>query len=297
MGNVLGEWDSEAKGDSTYCGDDILSTINDELMEKILANLELKDLVSLCKTSKKMKEHVQNFSLHYVLSYSRMDRLLEFINCEILNPSELMLKKRITQHEPVNLKTSVQYLKWVKLYGHMIRRYSITEAEEFPHYGNPSYIRRQPYPLLGRDIVRLKTVCWLYFKKNLPQVPAGKYQVSLHLQLRADLSWPSVGGSSTAQLTVFKENVDKSEPPLADVVMESEYWRKIKCDKFDNGLLRGKANIIRSTHSVGKEEWFFIKFKPFTILQDTNLAFEWKDIDNPYWKRGMCWDYIQIEKV
>ena len=172
-----------------------------------------------------------------------------------------------------------------------------TDAEEFPHYGNPSYIRRQPYPLLGRDIVRLKTVCWLYFKKNLPQVPAGKYQVSLHFQLRADLSWPSVGGSSTAQLTVFKENVDKSEPPLADVVMESEYWKKIKCDKFDIGLLGGKANIIKSSHSDGGEEWFFIKFKPFTILQDTNLAFEWKDIDNPYWKRGMCWDYIQIEKV
>ena len=45
--------------DSLYIGDDVLSAANEVLMENILMHLELKDLLVLSMTSKKMKEHVR----------------------------------------------------------------------------------------------------------------------------------------------------------------------------------------------------------------------------------------------
>ena len=64
------------------------------------------------------------------------------------------------------------------------------DAETFPHLGNPAYIIREHYPSLGRNVVRLITVCWLHFYKILPEIPPGKYKISLHFELMDELNWP-----------------------------------------------------------------------------------------------------------
>lgn len=292
----------QSKGEFNRCfdyykGDDVLSTTNDVIMENILMHLDVKDLSSLCKTSKKMKEHVQSFALHYVLSYSRMQNLHKFLQCGLLNPTEKAESDRITQCGDPNVSTSLYFLKCIKLYGQNIRRYSITEADEFTHYGNQNYIVREYSQLLRRDVVYLKTVCWLYFKQSLPNVPAGKYHVSIHFLLGETLHWPSGrlwGGNNkrTAQLKVIDENGDKDDPPLVEVEMEPEYWAQIKANKFQNGLLQGNAIVTENGNN-----WRLITFKKFRIEKPTNLAFIWKDIENPWWKNGMYWDYVEIKEV
>ena len=81
--------------------------------------------------------------------------------------------------------------------------------------------------------------------------------------------------------------------------MEPEYWKQIKSDKFENGLLQGHAKVTKTKHIGTKNGtyWQLITFKPFIIMKQTDLAFIWKDIENLGWKQDMYWDYVQIEEV
>ena len=63
-------------------GYDILSTMNDDIMENIMIYLDSKDLLSLSETSSRIEERVQTYALHYVLSYSRMDKMNSFLNSD-----------------------------------------------------------------------------------------------------------------------------------------------------------------------------------------------------------------------
>ena len=56
-------------------------------------------------------------------------------------------------------------------------RFQVSQCEEFPHLGNPAHIISKRDPVLGREIVELKSVYWLKFNKNLGKHDAGCYQV------------------------------------------------------------------------------------------------------------------------
>jgi hypothetical protein len=139
-------------------------------------------------------------------------------------------------------------------------------------------------------------VCWLHFKQIIPDVPAGIYEISVHFSLGYGFRWPSGrtwGGNnkSAAQLLVTDEN-SHDELPLVQVDIEPEYWSQIKQNKFENQLLQGKALVTKSG-----DYWHLITMKNVLVEKQTNLAFVWKDTDNPWWKEDMCWDYVQIKEV
>ena len=162
-------------------------------------------------------------------------------------------------------KKSAYAFKCVKLYGHFIRRYSITDAEKFSHYRNPSYIVREVYPPFGRDIVRLETVCWLKFKMIMSRIPSERYEVSIHFQLRADLYWTSgiqnwrADHNCIAHLKVIDEDVGKNEPLIVNVDIEADNWKQIQNGQFNNKLLKGNATVMREPNSLKRENWFFYK--------------------------------------
>ena len=283
-------------------GNDIISTIDGILIENILLNLDIRDLLSLCQTSKTINEHVKSFALHYVLSHRRLETLNNFLTHGLCNADDILIQIRIAKCGPPNLSNAIYYFKCIKKIC-PVRRFSVTEAIDFPHYGNPQYIVREEAQICNnrrRDVVHLRTVCWLHFKQVLSDVKPGTHQVSVHFRLGDHMSWhsgrmwgnASGNGKCPAVLQVVDEKDDELEPVLVEVNIEPEYWRKIKEDKFENGLLRGKANVSRSG-----EDWHLIKFKPFTITKQTNLAFVWKDVDNPWWKDDMYWDYVEIREM
>lgn len=54
-------------------------------------------------------------------------------------------------------------------------RFPVAQAEEFDHRGNPAHIVVERDPMLGRDIVNLKNVYWLSFRKRFgPHTPGEK---------------------------------------------------------------------------------------------------------------------------
>jgi len=43
--------------------------------------------------------------------------------------------------------------------------------------------------------------------------------------------------------------------------------------------------------------WHLIELGPFDLSQETELNFEFKDIENGSWKSGMQWDFIELRLV
>ena len=56
-------------------------------------------------------------------------------------------------------------------------RFSVADSEEFDHLGNPDHVIISRDPQLGSNVVELKNVCWLNFRKKLGVHVAGTYQV------------------------------------------------------------------------------------------------------------------------
>ena len=128
-----------------YFGVDRLSNLNPDLLENILAFLDVRDLVALSKTSKILYQIVQNYAFHYIHSYSRLERLTDFLNCGILNLNEKPARPQFFQNIKDGKVTSptmslfIYYL--VKKYTrNFFKRFTVTENINFPHYGNDHYI-------------------------------------------------------------------------------------------------------------------------------------------------------------
>ena len=54
-------------------------------------------------------------------------------------------------------------------------RFPVAQAEEFDHRGNAAHIVVQRDQMVGRDVVILKNVYWLSFRKRLGPHTPGKY--------------------------------------------------------------------------------------------------------------------------
>lgn len=178
-----------------------------------------------------------------------------------------------------HLQTALIAFKGVNLYGHFIQRSSITTAvvvNRRSQFQKQRYIFRESYIPLGRDVLRLKQLCGLHFKKRFSNVPAGNYQISLHIQLRGELDYPGRprrwNNNCTTRLAVIDEDADSFDSLLVNVDIEPDYWKQIQKEKFDNNALSGNAHIVREHNSLQVDNWFFIVLKPFYLLLECLTA-------------------------
>ena len=106
-----------------YTGEDCMSNLNNDSLNNILSYLNIKDLdlVALSRTSKTLKQNVQQYCLHYVQSYSRLEKLEQFSKFDYLTIKENLNKEKITKilnEDEVTLKSAMKLSKFVQLYAH-----------------------------------------------------------------------------------------------------------------------------------------------------------------------------------
>ena len=290
----------------------LISTLNDHVMESILDYLSYKDLISLSETSKTMLFRVQTFALHYVSSHLRMKTVNNFFARHLLTSEEMMIRKRFARDKGPKIRTSLVAFRYLKHYGNFIERSSITTAvvvNRRNQFQKQRYIIRELSEPLGRDVLRLKQICGLHFKKRFCNVPAGRYQISIHIQIRGNLDRPGRprrwNNNCTTILTATDEYSSNDDRHLAQAAIEPQYWKKIQKNKFDNELLGGNARVEKDENSLPEaNNWFYVALKPFNLKNVTNnLIFEWTDMettawkDSGRWKEGMCWDFVQIKEL
>ncbi len=106
-------------------------------------------------------------------SYGRLDKVQEFLNdpsVPLLLP-EKALRLKLQSHDQLNRRTVI-HLKAVFTLS-QLRRAHVYDCEDFPHLHNPDYIVRKFDDTLNRDVVVLKSVCWLHFRKAFDNVLPG----------------------------------------------------------------------------------------------------------------------------
>ena len=289
-----------------------LYSLNDDAMEIILKYLSYNDLLSLSRASSELLHRVQNYALHYVSSNFRMEKLDMILNSPLLTFEEIMFRNRLIRDHGPQKSTSLLALKYVKQYGKLLKRSSITTAivvDRRSQFQKQRYIIREKYPPLDRDVLRLKQICGLHFEKCFKKVPIGQYQISIHFQLGGDLRrngrprrW---NNNCRTLLSVDEENENNNPQKLCRVSIEPHYWKQIQNDTFDNNLLDGNGFVVREDDcfSTQTKNWFFLVLKPFTVNKETTLIFKWSDVettewkDSGLWKEEMCWDFVQIQAV
>ena len=308
---------------------DILSTLDEYVMENILRYLNFVDLLSLSKTSNAMLCKVQSFALHYVESHLRMERLDKFFSCRLLTYEERIIKNRIERESGPQLSTSLMVLKYLNQYGQFFDRASITTAwvaNRKSQLYKQRYIVRELCEPLGRDVLRLKQICGLRFEKQFNHIPAGNYQVSIHLHIGVDLERSGrprkYNNNCTSILTVMNMpswnltsilsgpmnygSLQDDDDTLVSVNIEPHYWKLIQRNKFDNDLLDGNAWITREENMFPyhTNDWFYVTLKPFQLTNDDNhVVFYWSEresnswTNSGRWKEGMSWDFVQIQGV
>jgi hypothetical protein len=69
------------------------------------------------------------------------------------------------------------------------------------------------------------------------------------------------------------------------------YWKLIANGTFQN------QQLVRGRVIPDSGNWHLIELGPFDIQCESDLEFQFKDIDNPHWKKGMQYDFVELRLI
>ena len=144
--------------------------------------------------------------------------------------------------------------------------------------------------------------CKPYFKA----IPRGRYRASLRVRALPNLRWGWGNNDAENEVTtitvstIAKDHDEGGEErvrPLVTQLVPKSTWTKMAKRTTDplKYQLDPPARIIFDTTS--SDSWAWIHLAPFEVDVDTAVRFEFRDFDNPWWKSGMQWDFIQISSI
>ena len=187
--------------------------------------LSLHELSLVASTCNTLREAVEEFLRHEMASL-HLDHLVANF-CE--KHGELLTKEergffhsrpdkkegmgRAQQYRIINIGR-----QWKKHLGQNLRRINCASpAVWIPHRDNDTYFKIRTEEELGRELVELKTVCWLEVAHLLEGVAVGQWEVSLRLKLTDRFTWPHQEGHMSSW------KVDDEE-----VKVGRQWWRALK---------------------------------------------------------------------
>ena len=187
--------------------------------------LSLHELSLVASTCNTLREAVAEFLRHELASL-HLDHLVANF-CE--KHGELLTKEergffhsrpdkkegmgRAQQYRIINIGR-----QWKNRLGQNLRRINCASpAVWIPHRDNDAYFKIRTEEELGRELVELKTVCWLEVAHLLEGVGVGQWEVSLRLKLTDRFTWPHQEGHMSSW------KVDDEE-----VKVGRQWWRALK---------------------------------------------------------------------
>ena len=73
--------------------------------------------------------------------------------------------------------------------------------------------------------------------------------------------------------------------------MTPQNWKQVASGTFQNSVLKS-GQISKDAGG-----WHIIDIGPFDLQNDADLEFQFVDVTNPGWKRGMKWDYVELRMI
>jgi len=266
-----------------------LESLSCKHIRNILVYLTIRETSSLACTSKALMELV-NLYWKELCTTDGFQESFRFIT-----KHQFELKERLNGLH--SILTSGEYShRW--LYTQIVKfktyKQSVAKVTSFAHLGKLENIVRCWDEQLKRNVVILKKIVWLHFFHKFIGVLPGRYQVILRMAVN------SVNFSTNkepATIGVAWQEKNRSNEVKAEILyhqwlqLQQSFRRKIK-----GKVVRLKG--AKTRHFDAKTDFFdFYLIKTICISEKCDVTFEYKDIDNPGFKTGMKWDYIELRPV
>jgi len=262
------------------------------VIEKIFVFLNSNEISVTSRTCKSLNKTTGEYLRHvcstFTISLQRFEK--DFPN--LMTHHEIIQFQRIKSNVGLELRRPEMYKMYEELHTmkKIARRISFSNSEvEFAHRGDERYIVVETDLNLSREIVRVKSVCWLRVSLTLKDVNPGVYQVSFRVFLSSDFVWPHRSGEVTEVNLKW---------PGSQNSFQIEPWMWKCLHKNQSPAVKGSGLGIEweivNTHSTG---WVMINFPCFDVRENGSVIFELQDIQCPWWKRGLYFDFLELRKL
>ena len=167
------------------------------------------------------------------------------------------------------------------------------ERVHFPHRGNLHYILTEEDPTLRRQIASVKEVCWLEIRHSFPVTP-GTYSVSLRLRVSPrTFRWPH----RNTDPTVFSINYPSaSGQDSCSISVYKNWWTALKKPwTTPVPAIEGISVNWEELRPGERTGWVSVTLDPVTVTEG-ELEFQMRDVECPWWKSGLLFDFIQLCK-
>ena len=199
------------------------------VIHHLLSLLSVRELCRVASTCSSLREAVKEFLRHEVASL-HLEELMNLFrekHGELLTLEERRILEDTEGREEEEEERGMiqQYRmvssgrKWKAHFGQQqLRRVScVSPAVWIPHRDNSAYFRSKMQEELGREVVELRTVCWLEVTHLMEEVAEGTWEVSIRLKLTDRFTWPHQKG----QMSSFKVEGE-------EVRVGRQWWRALK---------------------------------------------------------------------
>ena len=276
-------------------------------LEKILSQVSLKDLTRVSQTCKYLNVAVGEFLRHQCSAAESLikhhdftrrlghlatlseRRILEDININVSGDDDEESKlSRVARYKLLH------HTKIVEQMNH--ERISVCdESVHFPHRGNESYIVSRESPSLGRQIVTVREVCWLEIRHAFPVTP-GTYSVSIRVRIDTQrFRWPHRDTDATLFSVVYPSPSSSTGQDSLVVSVYKPWWMRLK--QQGAALITQGLDVTWEVVRPGeRRDWFMVTLDPVTLTEAGDLVFQMKDVDCPWWKSGLSFDFLQLTR-
>lgn len=253
-----------------------------EPLQLVQHYLRLKDLHHLSCVSRRFNVFVEAYCQRRYARLAKETDIKEIFDRLLLNYDEIAFQTKINQKQ-----CSYKYLYFVYMSLRHIRRFPIAQCYVC-FLGDDRYIIKEFDDVLNRELVHLKSLCWLDITHTFKQVDPGKYIAATRINI------------PNGSVPVFVKNGYCLHTQWVDSEGSHETSTDVDPDRFKSIL--GNFNFRQEDSSeyssnVSNYEttgyWFDFTIEPFTLTSKCDVKFGVPDCIGKW----LLWDYIELKLV
>ena len=270
------------------------------VLETIFSSLSLKDVSSFSQTCKLFSSLVGEFLRHECCSSKLLASLNSFVskNAGLLTLFEQQLTSSLQAQLAASTESNRQVMYKLLLnmehYNRTVDRVSVVQEKVgFPHRNNPSYVVVERDDTLGREVVRVKQVCWLQVNHTWEGVRPGEYKVAIRIKIGENFRWPHRPEEMT-QWTVKWPGEGVGGERV--VLVSKDWWNCIR-NRQTPSLEVGQGLSAEWESVKGNlTGWVRVEMPKVVVEKEGQVSFELKDVQCPWWKGDILFDFIELRK-
>jgi len=278
-------------------------------LELILYFLPLRDVSHFARSCSHLDSVVGEFLRHQCETQHLSQALRDFLKGKfgLLTQTEKEVGERLEMQEDSRQRL-YRLLHHRNIYQTVGDRVTCCDPRvDIPHRDNRRYMDVKQMGKLGRKVVEVVTVCWLSVTHTWDQVQPGNYQVSLRLMINDNFTWPHTEAQMSRWSVKFPSLTGEEETQLR---VGRQWWRMLQQLRSPSASVSGQARG-NQCNSVGRglvadwemdhcghtTGWIHVILPVFTVEKQGSVTFQFQDIECPWWKGGVAFDFIELRRI